>query len=69
MSIPDKLTHVKEVKKSIEEKIQSTGQDTNVPFREYANLIDNIPNTGAITPDQVNELTELSIEISGEKAY
>lgn len=68
MSIPDKLTHVKEVKKSIEEKIQSTGQDTNVPFREYANLVDNIPNTGAITPDQVNELTELSIEISGEKA-
>ena len=68
MSIPDKLTHIKEVKKSIEEKIQSTGQNTNVPFRDYTKLIDNIPNTGAITPSQVNELTELAIEISGEKA-
>ena len=68
MAIADKLNHVKEVKQGLKETLDKTNQDTNVPFRQYSNLIENIPNTGAITYNQIDELTRLAIKISGEKA-
>lgn len=68
MAIPDKLNYIANVKKEFKERLDTTGQSTDVPFRQYTNLIDNIPNTGAITLDQVDEFTRLAIEISGEKA-
>lgn len=69
MAIPDKLDYVQETKVLISNKIASTGQNIQgVPFRNYANLIENIPNTGAISKQQINDLTELVINISGEKA-
>lgn len=68
MAIPDKLTHAIEVKKTLKEALDKTGQETNIPFRQYTQLIENIPNTGAITPEQIDELTRLAIEISGEEA-
>lgn len=67
-AIPEKITHIDEIKTSIKTKLNSTGQNTEVPLRQYSSLIENIPNTGAITPTQVNDLTKLAIEISGEKA-
>lgn len=69
MAIPDKLDYIQETKALISNKIASTGQNTKgVPFRDYTNLIENIPNTGAISEQQINDLTELVINISGEKA-
>lgn len=67
-ALPDKLNYIKETKTQIAEKIKSTGQDTNVPFRQYADLIKEIPNLGALSQDDINMLTELTINISGEKA-
>lgn len=68
MAIPDKLNYIANVKKEFKERLDATGQSTDIPFRQYVNLIENIPNTGAITPDQVDEFTRYAIEISGEKA-
>lgn len=68
MAIPDKLMHAIEIKKVLKEELDKTGQETNIPFRQYAQLIENIPNTGAITPEQIDQLTKLAIEISGEEA-
>lgn len=68
MAITDKLNYISNVKKDFRERLDATGQSTSIPFRQFTNLIDNIPNTGAITPDQVDEFTRYAIEISGEKA-
>jgi len=68
MAIPDKLTHLIELKKVLKGELDKTGQETNIPFRQYSQLIENIPNMGAITPEQIDELTRLAIEISGEEA-
>ena len=69
MAIPEKLDLTIDTKNKIKTKIESTGQSTNnKTFREYSTLIANIPSTGALTQEEINELTELAIEISGEKA-
>lgn len=67
-ALPDKLKYIQDTKNQIGNKIKSTGQDTNVPFRQYANLIKEIPNLGALSQEDINKLTELTIDISGEKA-
>ena len=33
-ALPDKLNYIKETKTQIADKIKSTGQDTNVSFRQ-----------------------------------
>ena len=69
MAIPEKLNLTLDTKSKIKAKIESTGQSTtNKTFRQYAELIENIPSSGAITQRQLNELTELAIDISGEEA-
>ena len=35
-ALPHKLSYIKETTTQIADKIKSTGQDTNVPFRQYA---------------------------------
>lgn len=67
-AIPQKLDYLMETKLKIKDKIDQTFQDTNVPFDEYPNLIKNIPNTGAITPAQIDTFTRLAISINGENA-
>lgn len=67
-SIPDRLSHIKKVKNDIRDVISLTGQDVNVPFRQYAGLIKNIPNKGVMTPIDLKEFVELSTLINGEKA-
>ena len=67
-ALPDKLNYIKETKTQIADKIKSTGQDTNVPFRQYADLIKEIPNLGALSQEDINKLTELTIDLSAEKA-
>lgn len=67
-NIPEKLDYILETKELIKEKLDSTGQDTSVSFREYSDLIKNIPNTGAISYDDIDKFTRQAIEISGEKA-
>ena len=66
--IPEKLDKIKQTKHEIKAVLDKTHQDTNIPFREYSNLIKNIPNTGALTQKNISDLTKLAIEISGEKA-
>ena len=68
MAIPEKLDGLKSTKQEMRNILNSTGQNTSVPFRQYSNLITNIPNTGAITAQEVDDLTRLAIEISGEEA-
>ena len=68
MAIPEKLENIKSVKTEIKEILDSTNQNTNVSFRQYCNLIANIPNRGVLTPRQINDLTSLVINISGERA-
>lgn len=67
-NIPDKLDYINETKEQIKTLLNSTGQDTEVPFSKYPSLVSNIPNTGAISYDEINVLTELAIQISGERA-
>ena len=67
-ALPDKLKYIQDTKNQIGNKIKSTGQDTNVPFRQYADLIKEIPNLGVLSQEDINRLTELTIDISGEKA-
>lgn len=67
-NIPEKLNYIIETKTVIKDKIAKTNQDTNVPFRDYTNLIRNIPNTGAMSYDDIDRLTRIAIGISGEKA-
>jgi len=67
-SIPDKIMHLSKVKEAIKTTLDKTNQDTNVPFRQYTKLIENIPNTGALSLEDIDELTKFAIDISGEKA-
>lgn len=67
--INSKVKYLEETKSLIKKKIDSTGQNTtNVTFRNYVSLIKNIPNTGAITYDDIDKFTKQAIKISGEKA-
>ena len=69
MGIPEKLDYLKETKNLIKEKIDSTGQNTNrVPFSNYANLINNIPNCGSFPQSDIQRMILQTINISGEKA-
>ena len=69
MGIPEKLEYLEETKNLIKEKIESTGQSTyKVPFKDYANLINNIPNCGSFPKEDIQRLTIQTINISGEKA-
>lgn len=67
-NIPDKIDYLNITKDLIKDKLDSTGQDTNVPLSKYSDLIRNIPNTGAISYNQIDALTNLTIKINGEKA-
>lgn len=66
--IPKKLNNIFEIKNQISDKLKNVGLDTNIPFRQYSNLIEQIPESGAITLDELDYCTELAINISGEKA-
>lgn len=66
--IPKKLNNIFEIKNQISDKLKNVGLDTNIPFRQYSNLIEQIPESGAITLDELDYCTELTINISGEKA-
>lgn len=68
MAVPEKLDGVKATKLNIRNVLNTTNQNTAVPFRQYPNLISNIPNTGAMSADDVNRLTMMAINISGEEA-
>lgn len=69
MAIPYKLGYIQETKNQIANKLQLTGQNTfNKTFREYNDLIENIPFTGVISKEQLDFAVNLAIEISGEKA-
>lgn len=69
MGLPEKLGYLETTKSLIRQKINSTGQNTyRVPFDNYANLINNIPNCGAFPQSNIQELTIQAINISGEKA-
>ena len=67
-NIPDKIDYLNITKDLIKDKLDSTGQDTNVPLSKYYDLIRNIQNTGAISYNQIDDLTNLTIKINGEKA-
>ena len=67
-NIPEKLEYLETTKTLIKNKIESTGQNVDVPLSKFPELIRNIPNTGAITYDQIDEFTRQAIEINGEKA-
>ena len=67
-NIPEKLEYLETTKALIKNKIESTGQNADVPLSEFPELIRNIPNTGAITYSQIDEFTRQAIEINGEKA-
>jgi hypothetical protein len=66
--IPQRLKHVNKVKTDIKVQLDRTGQDTNVTFREYPNLIRNIPNAGVLNPEDLSKFVEQTININGEKA-
>lgn len=66
--IPQKLKKIKQTKQEIKTSLDRTHQNTNIPFRQYSNLIRNIPDSGAMTHSDVNRLTALAIQISGEEA-
>lgn len=68
MAIPEKLENIKSVKAEIRNILNTTNQNTNVPFRQYCDLIENITESGAMTLEQVNSLTRQIINISGEEA-
>lgn len=69
MAIPEKLDEVKLTKKSLKDSLESTGQTTtDVTFRNYSGLIENVPNLGTIPQANMNSLVNLAIDISGEKA-
>lgn len=68
MAIPEKLDGIKATKLNIRNVLNTTNQNTAVPFRQYPNLISNIPNSGAISAEDVDRLTRLAINISGEEA-
>ena len=67
-NIPDKIDYLNITKDLIKDKLDSTGQDTNVPLSKYSDLIRNIPNTGAISYNQIDDLTNLTIKINKKKA-
>lgn len=67
-ALPEKLDLIIKTKEELKSKINQTGQNTEVPFRRYSDLISNIPDTGAMTRDDVNSLAEFTLEINGEKA-
>lgn len=64
--IPNKLDYVINAKYRIKNKLISTGQNVNVPFRAYADLISNIPNTTAITHEDLDLCNKQLLNISGE---
>lgn len=66
--IPKRLNNIFEIKNQISDKLKNVGLDTNIPFRQYSDLIEQIPESGAITLDELDYCTELAINISGEKA-
>ena len=66
--IPSKLKKIKQTKAEIKAVLDSTNQNTNIPFRQYTGLIENIPDSGAMTHEDVDRLTRLAIQISGEEA-
>ena len=69
MAIPEKLEYIEETKELIRQKIESTKQNTyNIPFSNYANLIDNIPNCGSFPKQDIQRFTLQAINISGEQA-
>lgn len=67
-ALPEKLDLIIKIKEELKSKINQTGQNTEVPFRQYSDLISNIPDTGAMTRDDVNSFAEFTLEINGEKA-
>lgn len=67
-NIPEKLLYSLQVKDLIDAKLNYTNQNTNVPFNTFPNLIKNIPNTSAISPETYNALVIQTDAISGEKA-
>lgn len=67
-NIPKRLDNIIDIKNKINTKLKDVGLDTNIPFRQYSDLIEQIPNSGAITLDEIDYCTNLAINISGEKA-
>lgn len=68
MYIPEKLKNINEVKKEIKIQLDKTRQDTNTTFRGLVPLIDNIPNSGAMTQEDINTCANILISINGENA-
>ena len=66
--VPQRLIKLEETKQKITDIFKSTGQNTNIPFRQYTELIKNIPDSGAMTYDEASELAALAIKINGENA-
>lgn len=68
MKISEKVLNIMNVKEQIKTQISRTGQRTNVKFRDYTTLIDNIPNIQPMTDEDINECTLMVININGENA-
>lgn len=68
MYIPEKLENITNVKREIKFQLNKTRQDTNVTFRQLVPLIDNIPNSGAMTQEDINTCANILISINGENA-
>lgn len=66
--IPKRLDNIIDIKNKFDKNFKSVGLNTNIPFRQYSDLIKEIPNTGAITSDEIDISTILAIDINGEKA-
>ena len=66
--IPQRLKYIKQVKADIKAQLDRTGQDTSITFREYPDLIRNIPGAGVMEPEDLSKFVEQTININGEKA-
>ncbi len=68
MYIPEKLENVKKVKKELKTQLLRAKLDTNVKFREIPDLIKKVPDSGAMTQDDINTCANILININGENA-
>ena len=69
MHIVDKLRNVSNVKQELSSQLSRLGQDTsNVKFRNYSNLIENIPSSSVISQSNIDNFVIKTININGENA-
>ncbi len=68
MHIVNKLQNVNNIKNELKTQLNKTGQDTNVKFREFTRLIENIPEINIMSQEDIDTCVNKIIEINGENA-